>query len=235
MNTAEKISLIYKVINYNLKIVFSNKFVYFLVAAWLFYLMVIGIMLFSESAPDNSDIFSTLIFPGILMMFYPLVYNIQNDKDSRMLEIIFGVPNYRYKVYLIRFAIALLMLLAFLLLMAGFAWFAVLRIPVFEMVGKLMYPLVFLACLTFLFTTLIRNGNGSAVIMVIIGMIFFIFSEPLSYSKWNLFLNPFRLPTELSMTVWLNVIYQNHLMLAIGSIIAMLWGLMNLQYREKFI
>jgi len=164
-----------------------------------------------------------------------LVYNIQNDKDSRMLEIIFGVPNYRYKVYIIRFAIALLMLAVFLLLMAFFAWFAVVRIPVFEMTAKLMYPLVFLACLTFLFTTLVRNGNGTAVIMVIIGLIFFVFSEPLSFNKWNLFLNPFRLPTEMSMTVWMNVIYQNHLMLAIGSIIALLWGLMNLQYREKFV
>lgn len=235
MNLTDKIKLVYKVINYNLKIVFSNKFIYFLIAAWLFYLMVIGIMLFSDSTPDNASIFSTLIFPGILMMFYPLVYNIQNDKDSRMLEIIFGVPNYRYKVYIIRFAIALFMLAVFLLLMAIFAWFAVVRIPVFEMTAKLMYPLIFLACLTFLFTTLVRNGNGTAVIMVIIGLIFFVFSEPLAFNKWNLFLNPFQLPTDMSMTVWMNVIYQNHLILAIGSIISLLWGLMNLQYREKFV
>jgi len=235
MNTTEKIKLIYKVINYNLKIVFANKFVYFLTAAWLFYFMVIGIMLFDESTPDNASIFSTLIFPGILIMFYPLVYNVQNDKDARMLEIIFGVPNYRYKVYLIRFAIALLMLVVFLVLMALFAWFAVVQIPIFSMVGQLMYPLVFMACLTFLFTSLVRNGNGTAVIMIIIGLIFFMFSEPLAFSKWNLFLNPFQLPTEMSMTVWMNVIYQNHLILAIGSIISLLWGLMNLQYREKFV
>ena len=38
----------------------------------------------------------------MLIMFYPIVYNIQNDKDTRMLEIIFGVPDYRYKVYLLR-------------------------------------------------------------------------------------------------------------------------------------
>lgn len=222
-------------VNYNLKIVFANKFIYFLIAAWLFFLMIIGIMLFSDSTPDSSDIFDTLIFPGILMMFYPIVYNIQNDKDARMLEIIFGVPNYRYKVYIIRFAIAMLLLVALLLMMAAFSWFAVARIPILPMVGQLMYPLSFLASLTFLFTTVTRNGNGTAVIMVIIGLIFFFMREPLEHSKWNLFLDPFNVPTDMNLSIWMNVVHQNHLMLIIGSATAVLWGLINLQQREKFV
>lgn len=235
MNVNNQLSLVAKAINYNLKIVFANKFIYFLVAAWLFYLIIIGIMLFSDASPDITDIFDTLIFPGILMMFYPVVYNIQNDKDARMLEIIFGVPNYRYKVYILRFAIAMLLLAVLMLLMTWFAWFAVVRIPVFEMVYQLMFPLFFLACLTFLFTTIIRNGNGAAVVMVIFGLIFFFLNEPLRTSKWNLFLNPFDVPTDMNMTVWMNVVFQNRLMLMIGAVIAILWGLTNLQRREKFV
>ncbi|NJO69587.1 MAG: hypothetical protein HC830_10165, partial [Bacteroidetes bacterium] len=179
MNLNERLKLILKIINYNLKIVFANKFIYFLIAAWLFYLIIIGIMLFSDGTADTPDIFDTLIFPGILMMFYPVVYNIQNDKDARMLEIIFGVPNYRYKVYIIRFAIALLLLVVLLYLMALFSWFSVVKIPVHEMVYQLMFPLLFLASLTFLFSTLTRNGNGAAVVMVIVGLIFFFLNEPL--------------------------------------------------------
>lgn len=235
MNINNQLSLVAKVINYNLKIVFANKFIYFLIAAWLFYLIIIGIMLFSDASPDNTDIFDTLIFPGILMMFYPVVYNIQNDKDARMLEIIFGVPNYRYKVYILRFAIAMLLLAVLIMLMTWFAWIAVVRIPVFEMVYQLMFPLFFLACLTFLFTTIIRNGNGAAVVMVIFGLIFFFLNGILRTSKWNLFLNPFDVPTDMNMTVWMNVVFQNRLMLMIGAVIAILWGLTNLQRREKFV
>lgn len=235
MNTKEQLRLIWKMINYNLKIVFANKFIYFLIAAWIFYLIIIGVMLFSDTIQEAEDIYNTLIFPGILIMFYPIVYNVQNDKDARMLEIVFGVPNYRYKVYVIRFVIALLLLFVLLIGMAWFAWFSVSKIEVFEMVYQLMFPLFFLACLTFLFSTLTRNGNGAAVLMVITGLIFFFLSDPLSYSKWNLFLNPYNVPTEMNIAVWKNVIYQNRLMMMIGSVIAVLWGLTGLQYREKFV
>ncbi|HEX3008155.1 MAG TPA: hypothetical protein VHO90_11130 [Bacteroidales bacterium] len=235
MTLFEKIQLIRKIINYNLKIVFANKFIYFLIAAWLFYLIIIGIMLFSDGSPDISDIYDTIILPGILMMFYPVVYNIQNDKDARMLEIVFGVPNYRYKVYIVRFAIAILLLVVLLLLMAGFAWLSVVKIPVLEMVYQIIFPLFFLACVTFLFSTITRNGNATAVVMIIIGLVFFFLNEPLRNSKWNLFLNPFNIPMNMNMTVWMNVVYQNRLMMMIGAVIALLWGLANLQRRERFV
>lgn len=231
----ERIRLLLNIISYNLKIVFSGRFIYFLIAAWLFFLVIIGIMLFSDNMLENSDIYDLLLFPGILIMFYPVVYNIQNDKDTRMLEIVFGVPDYRYKVYLLRFLIAILLLVFLMMLMALFSWFSVVRIPVLGMVLRLLSPLFFLACLTFLLTTLIRNGNGAAVVMIIIGLIFFILNEPLAKSKWNLFLNPYAVPADMNLTVWKNVVQQNRLILAIGSVIALLWGLINLQQREKFV
>jgi len=116
-----------------------------------------------------------------------------------------------------------------------FTVFAILRIPVLKMVYQLMYPLLFLSCLSFLFSTLVRNASGAAVIVIIIGLVFWIMHEPLQYSKWNVFLNPFDVPSDISMTIWKNVQGQNRLMLIIGSIISMLWALINLQRREKFI
>ncbi|HEX2395055.1 MAG TPA: hypothetical protein VHI78_06885 [Bacteroidales bacterium] len=234
MKLIERIRLILRIASYNLKIVFSGKFVYFLIAAWLFFLTIDGIMLFEDNNIDVSDIYDLLLFPGILILFYPVVYNIQNDKDTRMLEIIFGVPDYRYKVYLLRFAMALVLVMFMLVLMSAFAWFSIVKIPVLKLVIQILNPIIFIACLTFMFTTLVRNGNGAAVIMVIIGLIFFIMNEPLASSKWNLFLNPYNVPTEMNISVWMTIVHQNRLILAIGSIIALLWGLMNLQYREKF-
>jgi hypothetical protein len=231
----EKLGLAIRMISYNLKIVFSGRFVYFLVAAWLFYLVILGIMLFSRGTPEVEDIYNLLLFPGILIMFYPVVYNIQNDKDTRMLEIVFGVPDYRYKVYALRFIIAMLLLVFLLLLMAFVAWFSVVKIAIITMVVQLMNPLLFLACLTFLFTTITRSGHGAAVVVIIIGLIFFMLAEPLSKSKWNLFLNPFDVPGDMNLTIWKNVVHQNRLILGIGSIISLLWGLMNLQQREKFV
>ncbi len=222
-------------INYNLKIIFANKFIYFMIAAVTFFLIVTTIMLFSDFTPMPDYVFSSLIFPGLLIIFYPVLFNIQNDKDARMLEIVFSIPNYRYSIYLLRFFISILLLAAIILLMTLFSVFALVQVPVFEMVYEVMYPLIFMACLSFLFTTLIKNASGAAVVIVIIGLFFWIMAEPLEYSKWNVFLNPFNMPSDMSYTIWLNVIFQNRLMLVVGSIISMLWTLINLQKREKFV
>ena len=235
MNLKERTQLVKDSLTYNLKIVFGNKFIFFLIAAIAFYLMIVGILLFDNSAIQERDIFFTIIFPGALIIFYPVIFSIQNDKDARMLEIIFGVPNYRFKVYLVRFIISLLLLFVIMLLMSWFAVFALVKIRVFYVTYQLMYPLVFIACMSFFFSTLLKNGNSTAVVVVIIGLIFFILAEPLQYSKWNLFLNPLDVPSDLSHNVWRNVIYQNRLFLIVGSIISVLGSMINLQKREKFV
>lgn len=230
-----KIKLGFDILKYNLRIVFGNKFIYFLIASIAFFLMVIGVMLFNNASVAIHDLFGVLILPGILIAFYPVIYNIQNDKDARMLEIIFGVPNYRYKVYLVRFLISMVLLFGILVLMSWFTYFAILRVPVFKLVYELMYPMLFLSCVSFLFASLVKNANAAAVIMIVIGLFFMILDENIQHSKWNIFLNPFNVPTDMSLTVWKNIIYQNRLMLMIGSIVSLLWALINLQRREKFV
>lgn len=230
-----KVNIALSMINYNLKIIFANKFIYFMIAAIVFYLIVTTIMLFADFTPMANNVYNTLIFPGILIIFYPVLFNIQNDKDARMLEIVFSIPNYRYSIYLLRFSISIILLAVVIFAMTLFSIFALVQVPILEMVSQIMFPLFFIACLSFLFTTLIKNASGAAVVLVIFGLFFWIMSEPLKYSKWNVFLNPFNTPTEMSYTIWLNVIFQNRLMLIVGSVISLLWALINLQKREKFV
>ncbi len=236
MQINNRIKLLTDFVKYNLRIVFANKFVYFLIAAMAFFLLVITINLFSGSSNITvDDVYALLILPGLLIIFYPVVFNIQNDKDARMLEIIFGVPNYRYKVYLFRFVLSIFTMAAFLLFMSAFTVFAIIRIPIFEMVYQLMFPLLFLAGLAFLMATLIRNASGAAVVMVLFGLFFWILYEPLQFSKWNIFINPFDIPNNMSYGVFKNIIYQNRLMMVIATIISLLWAMLNLQKREKFV
>lgn len=231
----DKLLLTLDFVRYNVKIIFANKFIYFLIAAFAFFFMVTGIMLFTDSSPDEADIYGTLIFPGVLILFYPVIYNIQSDKDTRMLEIIFGIPNYRYKVYLVRFVLSVLLLFATMCLMSLISYNTIIRMPIFHMVYELMYCLLFLASLAFLLASLIKNASGAAVVMVLIGLTFLILAEPLEHNKWNIFLNPFNVPSDMSYSIWQNVLYQNRMMLVIGSVICILWSLINMQKREKFV
>ncbi|MBI9073027.1 MAG: hypothetical protein JEY94_15605 [Melioribacteraceae bacterium] len=234
-NLRNNIDLIDKLFRYNLKIIFANKFIYFLLAAVGFFIFVTIVSLFSSSDSNVQSVYYLQLFPGILLIFYPTTFGIQNDEDSRMLEIIFSIPNYRYKVWLVRMIIIYIIVFALLIVLSILSYFAIAVVPIFEMSYQLMYPIFFLGSFAFMISTVIRNGNGSAIIMIIIGLVFWISSGILQYSEWNIFLNPFDLPRDVSEVIWQTVMTNNRLYLLAGIILTQLFGLFNLQNREKFV
>ncbi len=229
-------NIITKIFRYNLKIIFANKFIYFLLAAvGIFLLVTIINLLDSDSNPNEGMVYYLLLVPGILIIFYPTTFGIQNDVDTRMIEILFGIPNYRYKVWLVRIALIYVVVFTILFILSLLSSVALVTVPIFQMVFQLMFPIFFLGCLAFMVSTLIRNGNGTAVVIIIVGMAFWILSEPLATSRWNLFLNPFSVPSDVNEAVWMETSLNNRIYLVIGTIITILFGLLNLQKREKFV
>jgi hypothetical protein len=227
--------LIYRLVTYNVKVIFANKFVYFLLASFLFFGFIIFITIIDDPDFNEAVIYGFLVFPGLLLIFYPMAYGIQNDDDSKMLETIFGIPNYRYKVWLVRFLVTLSVAFIILSILGFIANITLYRFNVLSMIGQVLFPIVFLSALAFMLSTKIKNGNGTAIVIVIIAFMFFIFSNPLQFSPYNVFLNPFSEPREMSEFIWLTIIFKNRVYLLVGSALCLLYGMYNLQFREKFI
>jgi hypothetical protein len=226
--------LITKMIIYNLRIIFANKFIWFLLGSVIFYIGLSIIYVFSNNVSRMEDLYGVFLFSGILLIFYPTVFGIQNDQDARTLEILFGIPNYRYKVWLVR--ILLIFVIAFLIMLVftEVSSIMIVRFNILDMTIQTMIPVFFLGVMAFMLSTIIRNGNGTAVVMIIFGLIFLILSDPLGSSKWNVFLNPFQLPNNVSEAVWTSITLNNRIILISAAIVFMLAALFNLQKREKF-
>lgn len=227
--------LLYKLITYNVKVIFGNKFVYFVVAAFLFFAFIITITIFDDPQFNEAVIYGFLVFPGLLLIFYPMAYGIQNDDDAKMLETIFGIPNYRYKVWLVRFVLTIGIAAVILFVLGNLANMTLYRINILPMIGQVLFPITFLSSVAFMLSTLIKNGNGTAIVVVIVSFIFLLFAEPLEYSVYNIFLNPFEEPRDMSEFIWLTIIYKNRVYLTILSVLCLLFGMFNLQFREKFV
>ena len=227
--------LLYKLMIYNVKVIFGNKFVYFVVAAFFFFAFIIMIAILDDPEFNEAVIYGFLVFPGLLLIFYPMAYGIQNDDDSKMLETIFGIPNYRYKVWLVRFILTIGIAAVILIFLGSVANLTLYRFSILPMIGQVLFPITFLSSLAFMLSTLIKNGNGTAIVLVIVSFIFFIFAEPLEYSAYNIFLNPFSEPRQMSEYIWLTIIYKNRMYLMILSALCLLYGMYNLQFREKFV
>lgn len=226
---------LYNLSRYNMKIIFGGKFVYFILAALIFFLVFGTITALDSNELRMSDVYGLIAFPAILLVFYPSVFGIQSDADQRTLEIIFGIPDYRYKVWLVRYVMILLLVFLLLIPFSALAHWALISFPFIRMILHLMVLVFFVSALGFCVSTIVKNGNGAAVIMVIFGLVFLILSEELDYSKWNIFLNPFDTPFDIDNIVWQETIRQNRIIMGIAGIVLLLLGLLNLQQREKFL
>lgn len=227
--------LLYKIITYNVKVIFANKFIYFVIAAFLFFGFIITITIFDDPDFNEAVIYGFLVFPGLLLIFYPMAYGIQNDDDSKMLETIFGIPNYRYKVWLVRFVLTIGVAAVILFVLANIANLTLYRFRILPMLGQVLFPIAFLSSLAFMLSTLIKNGNGTAIVIVIVSFLFFVFAEPLEYNPYNVFLNPFSEPQDMSEFIWVTIIFKNRVYLMVASSLCLLYGMFNLQFRERFV
>lgn len=229
------IRLVSRIIRYNLKIIFAGRFFLFVLAALAFYIFFMVVSVLDNDDIDIGLLYSLTFFPGILLIFYPTVFGIQRDEDARMLETLFGIPDYRYKVWLVRivliFALVFLLLIAF----AGLGSYLLYPINPVLLAAQLLFPICFLGSLAFLISTWIKNGNATAVVMVLIGFTLTIFGDLLEDTFWNVFLNPFDTPRDFSELAWQQIVWKNRVFLSVGSVVFILGALINLQRREKFV
>ena len=192
MTLKQFIYLLPRLVKYNLKIIFAGRFIWFLLAAFLFFAYFMFQIAWSRSEVNEGVVDNLLMFPCVLLGFYPAVFGIQNYEDSRILEILFGIPDYKYKVWGVRL---LMIYVAIFVILIVFSWLATLLLyPVnlLEMSAQLMFPILFFGNLAFMFSTITRSGNGTAVLMIIIGIALLIFSNTplIERSFWNILLNP---------------------------------------------
>ncbi|HAM09559.1 MAG: hypothetical protein A2X05_01280 [Bacteroidetes bacterium GWE2_41_25] len=234
-NITNFINLIYKMIVYNLRIIFANKFIWFLAGSVIFYLGLSVIYVFESDVSNMDDLYGVFLFSGLLLVFYPSVFGIQNDMDARTIEILFGIPDYRYKVWLVRIILIFVVAFVIMLLFTFLSSVLIVKFRIFKVTLQVMVPVLFMGMLAFMLSTVVRNGNGTAVIMIIIGLIFMIlFDSSLGRSQWNIFLNPFDIPYGINETSWALITFKNRIILITGSVIFLLAALLNLQKREKF-
>jgi hypothetical protein len=228
------LNLTQKMILYNLRIIFANKFIWFLAGAVIFYLGLSVIYVYDQDVSNMRDLYGVFLFSGILLVFYPTAFGIQNDQDARTIEILFGIPNYRYKVWLVRIILIFIITFLILLIFTFLSSVLIVKFQIVSMTVQVMFPVMFLGIMAFMLSTIVRNGNGTAVIMIIFGLFFLIMSNMLEKSQWNIFLNPYEAPWGLNEKTWALIAFKNRIILLSGSVVFLLAALFNLQKREKF-
>jgi hypothetical protein len=141
-----------------------------------------------------------------------------------------------YKVWLARLILIYVEIFFILVIYAWIAKYLIYPVNQFEIAYQLMYPVLFMGNLAFFFSTVTRNGNATAILIIICGVIAVVLSNGLTKnSMWDVTLNPLSMPENIHAVIWSDTVLCNRIFLAVGSVVWMMLGLLNLQKREKFI
>ncbi len=222
---------------YNMRIIFSGKFIWFLLVGLVLFFFLMFTAASRGSTLSHGMVYSQLIIPGLLLVFYPACFGIQNDADHRILELLFGIPNYMYKVWLFR--LVMIYVEVYLILVAYAFLARILLYPVqpFTMAAQLMIPVMLFGNLAFLYSTLIRNGNAAAVLSILTVILALILASlPLVKNKvWDVTINPYEEPENINAAIWSLILLKNRLLMVVSGIVFLMSGLLGLQNRGKFL
>ena len=147
----------------------------------------------------------------------------------------FCIPNYRYKIWLFRLFIAFVVCFIFILGLTFLTDLLIIEINPFEMAGQIMMPTIFIGTVSFMISSIIRNGNGTAVVMLIIGAILFFINGSMQISIWNVFINPYEIPEGHNPVLFYDTLFYNRVIISLCSVVFITLGLNNMRKREKFI
>lgn len=215
--------------------VFAGKFAWFLLLALVMFCTLVVVNAVQEEVPPNAAaVFHFLLVPGLLLTFYPSAYTLQSDVDARMLETFFGIPDYRFKVWLARHLVQQLAIASILLGLAALCDLALAELPTWALVFHVMFPIAFLSSIGFMLATLLRSGNGTAAVLLIVGFGCWILEEVVGGTRWSIYLNPFE-RSSADYLAYGTEVYYSRAYLLVGLGVAILLALLRLRRRECFV
>ena len=206
-----------------------------MLGALVFFGITVSVNMLGNDEITAGTAYSMLMMPCILLVFYPMCFGIQNDQDAKIIEIIFGIPNYSYKIWLFRLLISYIICFLITIVLATITWWVIVDVSVLTLTFQSMVPALFIGTLSFMLSTIIKNGNGTSVVIIIIGLILTFVQDFIGTSPWNIYLNPFNLPTNMNVQIFYEIVFNNRLIMVIASIIFILAGLNKTRDREQFI
>ena len=220
-----------------MRIIFSGKFIWFLLVGLVLFFFLMYTAAARGTSLSDGMVYSQLIIPGLLLVFYPSCFGIQNDADHRILELLFGIPNYMYKVWLFRLFMIYVEVYLILVVYAFLARILLYPVSPFLMAAQLMIPVMLFGNMAFLYSTLIRNGNAAAVLSVLTVIVALVLSnvEMVENKMWDVTINPYEEPENINAAIWGLILLKNRLMMVIAGIIFLMSGLLGLQNRGKFL
>lgn len=221
---------------YNFKILFGGKYFLFMVLSFVYFCYLLFHAAYSGTALDEEVVAANMIMPSLLLVFYSATYGIQKDEETKILEIFFCIPNYMYKVWLLRLLFIFTACYVNVVIFSYMAHLLLCPVEVFAMANNTIFVVVLFGSLAFWLSTVIKSGNGVAVVLLVLwGLLIYVGKQFYVNTIWDISLNPYSEPSNIHSEIWQTTITNRKMLLAAVSCVLILMSLGNLRRREQLL
>ncbi|MFC1724393.1 hypothetical protein ACFL4T_02110 [candidate division KSB1 bacterium] len=221
----------------NIKLLFTNKFFYFILGIILYFGFVCTINYFSDpgdSMPGYAIYIALIFIPMSVLTVFLSAYMLPGEMENNTLESLFSISGSIYKVWIIKISVMYIAISIMILILEILSYFMIADFPFFYTFFMSLFPLYFIGGLTFYFAVKFKSYAAAGILTGIIMILISFVTEPLQFSKFFLYINPIAKPRDINNYVWTRTLVENRVgMLVFGSLLYYL-GLNKLKFREKF-
>ncbi len=226
---------IFKLAQYNFKILFGGRYIIFIILALLLFVFQVFNAAYYGASLSESVVFENLIYPSMLLIFYPATYGIQKDSECKILEIFFCIPNYMYKVWLLRLVFVIIACLLDIMLFGLLSHLLLCPVDILLMTYHVMFIVLLFGSMALFLSTVIKSGNGVAVVLIGIFGLLISLGESYSNTMWDIMLNPYVELDSIHPDIWAKRVSNSRILLGTCSIGLILMSLNNLRMRERML
>ena len=219
------------------RIVFRRKLLFMALGVSVYYAIVYAVAVFEPGAGFSaSDAHMALVqVPGVLLAIYLSMDLVARERDRNTLETLFSTATSHYAIWTVRLVSVYAVLAVTLMVMSTVAYFFFAEFPFVVAAINAFAPAFLLANVTFFFAVMTRSGNTAG--MLALGFIWLVlmFSDVLTGTRYDLFLDPFAMPLSGNIRSWIELVVLNRLgVLGVGALLLFL-SLRRMERRERLL
>lgn len=238
LSASEQAVVIWEMLRLQARVLFSNRFAWFMAGILAFY-VVVYIINFNQPVVQRMTreaVFSLLLeFPLSLLAVYLNMQLLTAEKENRTLEVMFTTAGGRYKVWLQRLGTLYAILLALCFLLSSLAFFTIADLPIVGMALNAFVPVFFVGNMTLYFAVRFRSGLAAGMVSAGILLILLMFSELLNETRYFLFFNPYNVPRSLDPETWELWMWQNRAAVLFFGGLLLFLALRGMEIRERLL
>ncbi|MFC1562927.1 hypothetical protein ACFL4Z_02625 [candidate division KSB1 bacterium] len=176
-----------------------------------------------------------LIIPGIALVFYPSMSLVTSEIENRTIEMIFCTADSRYKVWLARIFTLHFFVAFIIFVLCSLSFVFISDFPFLGYFFHSLFPLIFLSSLIIMLSVILKSGNAGGLVSLLVIMFLMITYQPLSSTKFNLFMNPYFKFQGIDYSSWAVTVWYNRIGILVLSGLMIYYSLFRLNKREKYI